>query len=386
MSNQQLAKYIASFNLFSIGLTTLPILTSLDIICAKINIIIFIIGIVKFRVHIKLKKTFVYYTLIATICLVSYHICFDTPIPAGYHPYPSSLYIQHLLGGCFYYYCGKLNLIKAQTLFKGAIYILIVGSLSVFIFLNSNTEFVYQYCSYTIMWVLPYTLLGVKKINLNTPTIWIIILGIIAILATGKRTPLLAPAIGGIITYIIWTKCSIQKNLKFLLSIIGVVLILYIVAHDKFMLQYERWNNELSNTEDASLGNGRSRIWGTLILDFSESTPKEQLYGQGFQATKTKTGNLWGMDIGAHNDFLDSLINYGYIGLAIHLTFSITMIIYSIYYVMRKKPQSYILPVLTTTWLISELISSNNTRLSSLLYTLLFFYLIGKLETQNSRL
>lgn len=386
MSNQQLARYITSFNLLSIGLTTFPILTSLDVICAKINIIIFIIGIVKFQIYKSIKKSFIYYALIATICLVAYHIYFDTPIPASYHPYPNSLFLQHLLGGCYYYFCGKLNLIKQQTLFKGAVYILIAGSLSVFIFLNSNTEFVYQYCSYTIMWALPYTLLKIKNISFNNPTIWTVILAIIAILATGKRTPLLAPAIGGIIAYLIWTKFSIKKNFKLLLSIAGSILILYIVAHDKFMLQYERWNSELSNTGDASLGNGRNRIWGTLLLDFSESSQKEQVYGQGFQATKTKTGDLWGMDIGAHNDFIDTLVNYGYIGLVIHLTFSLTMLIYSIYYILKKKPQSYILLILSTTWIITELISSNNTRISSLLYTLLFFYLIGSLETKNSRL
>lgn len=385
MTNQQLAKYIAYFNLLSISLTTLPILTSLDVICAKINIIIFIIGIIKLQLDYKrVNKSFIYYTLISFLCLVVYHIFFDLPIPANYHPYPSSLFMQHLFGGCFYYYCGKLGLIKTQTLFKGSVYIIIIGSISVFIFLNNNTEFVYQYCSYTIMWALPYTLLSTKKIRLNSSVFFVIMIAVIAILSTGKRTPLLAPIIGGIIAYLIWTKFSIKKNIKLLLSIFFFIIALYIVAHDKFMLQYDRWNSELSETENTSLGNGRNRIWGTLLLDFSESSFDEQLYGQGFQATKTKTGDLWGMDIGAHNDFIDSLVNYGYIGLAIHLTFSITMIVYSIYYTIRKKTQAYILVVLSITWVISELISSNNTRISSLLYTLLFFYLIGKLQTKNN--
>lgn len=333
------------------------------------------------------EKTFVLFSLILYLLVVIFHIIFDKPIPDTYNPYPTVYFVLHLVGGLLFYFIGKQRLINEDTLLKVAKCCLFVFSLSTILTSFLDSEFAYQTGSYTIMWLMPFCLLKIPKFSCINSVMLLLFFGALAILITGKRTPLLAPVLGGLLAYWMWTNFSIKSLVKFVITTMVILLLVYIIASDSINAQIQRWNDDIAITEEyGSYGNGRSSIWILLLNDFYESSRNEQIFGQGFQSTKTKTGVLWGADIGAHNDYIDTLVNYGYFGLTFHIVFSLGMLIYAIQAIRRHKEQSYILLMIVIMWIISELVSSNNVRLSSILYMMLYFYILGKHKSNKLKI
>lgn len=333
----------------------------------------------------KICLPFVYKAMVLMLLLVLFHVILDAPIPAQYNPYPTTYFLSHLIVGCIAFYIGMLSFELNNQLEKMALISLLFVSIFTIIYAKSDTELTYQMSSYTIMWLFPYCFLNRDNTLKVEYKKWgVLLFAIFAILVTGKRTPLLAPFIGGIFAFLAWKRFSIKSISKLILGSILLLGIAYILARDQIYYQIDRWDDDIMMAKSYdSYANGRSLIWMLLLENFNASSYAEKLLGLGFQSTKTLTGLLWGKDIGAHNDYIDSLVNYGYVGLSIHVCFSLSMLVYGAISIKKRTKESFLLLMLPIMWIITELVSSNNVRFSSALYMFLYFYLVG---TQQKKL
>lgn len=152
-----------------------------------------------------------------------------------------------------------------------------------------------------------------------------LIIPIVAILATTKRTAFLSVTIGlilGLIAEIYISgdiKQKWKKVVQFALVITAGYLLLYYMIN-KFNLDIlSRLNNLI---EDG--GSGRNEIWEKVLNEYNEGTLLNRLFGHGCMAvSKLK---LTGRAILAHDDFLEILYDYGIFGLALILIWTIQLI------------------------------------------------------------
>ena len=94
--------------------------------------------------------------------------------------------------------------------------------------------------------------------------------------------------------------------------------------------------NEMLNGDT----NGRSAIWENVLEAFNASTLSEKLIGHGYHAFRfykysgymyILNGNL------AHNDYLNTLYDYGIIGVTVYVSFLLSMIKELLLLIKRKR-------------------------------------------------
>lgn len=365
-------------------ISSLPVFNNYANRLTQIFLMLIVIGL-PLIVRRKNNLPYVYKALILMFLLVLCHIVFDKPIPSQYNPYPTTYYLSHLMVGGVAYFIGWSSLSIDEKMVKGALISLILVSIFTLTYAKIDAELTYQVNTYTIMWLIPYCFIPKQNVIKKRKWIWgILLFAIFAILVTGKRTPLMTPVIGGIIAYLAWRKFSIKSVGKLIIGGSLLLTIVCLLAWDKINYMTARWNEDIMMSKSyGDYGNGRSLIWALLIENFKALPTFEQFLGSGFQNTKTMTSILWGMDIGAHNDFIDSLVNYGYVGFIIHVCFSLGMLVYGIKSIKTGSKESFLLLMLPIMWIITEMVSSNNVRFSSALYMFLYFYLVGKQQKHS---
>ena len=91
--------------------------------------------------------------------------------------------------------------------------------------------------------------------------------------------------------------------------------------------------SRLSSISDDG-GSGRTRIWDLVYREFKNSPYSQRLFGHGFQAVYYKI-RPFGISRFAHNSFLETLYDYGYVGLAFIVMFVIRLI--AIFIKMSKR-------------------------------------------------
>lgn len=138
----------------------------------------------------------------------------------------------------------------------------------------------------------------------------LILLPITSFLVSGKSTCILSSIII-LIYYIYTTFTGIGLYKKFFLLMGGIILICFISLFFNFSDTFLNLQRDIN-----SGGNGRSDIALQVLYNFwNHSSLSEMLLGHGTNAV-AKTIN-----IGAHNDFLETLYNYGLIGIGFFFLF-----------------------------------------------------------------
>ena len=161
-----------------------------------------------------------------------------------------------------------------------------------------------------------------------------IVVGIIMLL-TLKRAALIAIVAGIFIYYIIKSnnnedKKTINKLLKFMIATIFVILLGSWII-DKLGLNILQRMTTIF--EDG--GSGRTRIWDVVISQFNNSTLIRKWIGNGFHAVFYRIRPL-GISRFAHNSFLETLYDYGYIGLLLLILLVMYIIINTGKLIRRK--------------------------------------------------
>ena len=150
-------------------------------------------------------------------------------------------------------------------------------------------------------------------------------------LMTSKRSCILVLAVGIMGYFLVKAKVQgrnvkaiVNRMAKYILAILVIFLAMYFVTKLMKLDIVERLNEMLNGDT-----NGRSAIWENVLEAFNASTLSEKLIGHGYHAFRfykysgymyILNGNL------AHNDYLNTLYDYGIIGVAVYASFLLSMI------------------------------------------------------------
>lgn len=163
-----------------------------------------------------------------------------------------------------------------------------------------------------IVTLLPFVLMAGKKLRLTG-----IFMALIAVVVSGKSSCVLACIL--IACYAIVCFRDVLKKRHTLLLGIAVVAALYGLFW-MIATKYLGGRNMMSVINELYIklntgGSGRTEIWRRVFELFRNSSAVELIVGRGFSAAGASLG------IGAHNDFMEILLDYGIVGLMLYLWF-----------------------------------------------------------------
>lgn len=224
--------------------------------------------------------------------------------------------------------------------------------------------------------MLPFLLLQ-KKDRLRTAVI--IICGLL-LLASSKRTGIIA-YVGGLCLYYLLNlnllgnpKRKIITFSKYLIS--GAVIVAAVLI-------YVNWTGSdvidrfISISEDG--GSNRDIIWETILNKFSSLSNSDKWFGRGFHSVSSDF-NIIGYQINAHNDFIEILYDFGYIGLFLLVLLYVLLIIFCIKMVVQKNPVAPALSCCVFSLLIFSLFSYGFVQSTTINFLCIF---IGYALAQN---
>lgn len=164
---------------------------------------------------------------------------------------------------------------------------------------------------YLCLTILPLVLCCIKHKKRYYP----IIISLLMISATTKRTGILAAVIGCVIFYLTDgnVKIPIKKRLEKIakITMVGTVLIaLLVVALEGMGIDVVSRFTELSSDG----GSGRNYIWEKVFNGFQSSDITRHFLGHGINSVFLSLKIYSDVSIKAHNDFLEVLYDYGYVG------------------------------------------------------------------------
>lgn len=126
-------------------------------------------------------------------------------------------------------------------------------------------------------------------------------------------------------------------------------------------------NNVISKVSSELLdGNGRYSIYSNAWGLFTNSSPLQMLFGNGFDAVVKQ------LNIGAHNDFLEILFDYGILGFVLYINLWMVLLRYTGHACYRQKNHVSYLSSMIIFFLGSMLSSMINTQVQMLL--LIYFW------------
>ena len=158
----------------------------------------------------------------------------------------------------------------------------------------------------------------------------------IVIAATTKRTGMLAASIGFAVFYLTdgKSKKPIKKRLERIvkITILGLIVIAFLVlVLSRFGIDVLGRFSELSSDG----GSGRNIVWAKVLASFSNSDLKRKIFGHGINSVFQTVTIYSDVRIKAHNDFIETLHDYGYFGLFLLIAF-IAMLFKEWYYQLES--------------------------------------------------
>ena len=142
------------------------------------------------------------------------------------------------------------------------------------------------------------------------------------IASTTKRTGMLAACFGFAIFYL--TDGNSEKSIKEKLEriikilILGAIIIAVMTATmSVFGIDILERFSELNSDG----GSGRNYIWAKVLESFSSSDSTRKIFGHGINSVFQSVTIYSDVRIKAHNDFIETLHDYGYFGLFLLVTF-----------------------------------------------------------------
>lgn len=159
----------------------------------------------------------------------------------------------------------------------------------------------------------------VKKANVlcNTTICWTIVKGIAIglCLLTAVRSALLALFILMVVDF--WRMKN--KNLQVALPLVGIVLFLYILFFTDILTKIPVVQKTLESLAAGSITNNRGRFAENLFNYFATVDTWKKLLGISIAKIREIMFAYENIAIHAHNDFINILIGYGYINLALYI-------------------------------------------------------------------
>ena len=186
----------------------------------------------------------------------------------------------------------------------------------------------------------PLLLLNKNKVSL----ICFLVVGYVVI-DSGKRGGLIALLVGLVLFYLV-IKQSISKTKNIRIILLLTLAILFIEAFlPENTIVTDMLDRLIHGSEDSDYSSGRVSIYTEVLNKYFNSDPVGLLFGHGLGSVDkiSKEG------LSAHNDFIEALFDFGFIGFVSYLMFYI-------YYLrqifLTSKKDKYVEAVLTYSFLI----------------------------------
>ena len=193
--------------------------------------------------------------------------------------------------------------------------------------------------------------------------------GTIGILASGARTFLIPLILILAVYYLYYIKSFSWKLLLFpIVFLLGIYVFLQSDMYTKFIFVIE--NTYTSNTWIGRFTSGRTRFWLIDFQAYAELPFINKLIGAGFDYVYNINESSIGMDIWAHNDFIDLLLSVGIIGLAFYI-FVLAACLKSVNRVISKR----ITRIISASYVLLPLLLNGFFIYQHYLYSSLFFIL-----------
>lgn len=163
--------------------------------------------------------------------------------------------------------------------------------------------------AYYMLTLLPLIILFIKKKNIY------FIMTFVCLILAAKRTGLITYCVA-ILYYYYSLQPKISNKIKVLFAFLISAGIVYIAASAVFPNQVERVFNRFSEIEEDG-GSGRDLIFERVCIAIFEGDTTELMIGHGYNTVvKSDVNNGYS----AHNDFLEVLYDFGFIGFILYMT------------------------------------------------------------------
>ena len=335
------------------------------------------------------KYNILTYSIVYVVIVWIYQLV-SPPTKKVFNPYTPMFYYLFLLIAPAFWILGykgynlfseinkKLILvIIVAALLCGYYKISAVGSMAAYIELGNNEDlvmFLYQVIPYLLLWVTAGYF--IYKRNMQ---IFIVALFILVILLSTKRGPLVAMAAGFVGIVVLERKMS-MKHIVWLL-IFAVVA--YLAMNTIFSSLWDGWlaRWEVAEGQD-NTSHGRSTIWKIFLNALSTQDITKTIIGNGYEVSHKLTFYKWGISIGAHNDFLDILYNFGLIGFIPFILMLISWTKYMFLAIRTNFKYTSMMIYLLACFVMGSFVSSNMTRYATVFFGVLFYYCAGLLTRE----
>lgn len=206
--------------------------------------------------------------------------------------------------------------------------------------------------SYFLITILPLAyLLESRKISNS-----ILFLAVVASVLSGKRTGAIACMIV-LVIYVISNHKSIQARILAFLKLLALVVCGYFVLSTLLGTRFDLLVDRLMALSDDG-GSGRDQVFALVLNDFYKSGFFQTVFGHGYNSVINSPSSL---GYSAHNEFLETLYDYGLIGILLYI--SIFIVLWRNYRKLKDKK-------IKTAYMMSILIFFINSMFShQILYT-----------------
>lgn len=326
------------------------------------------------------KTSIIKYSFLYVILVLIYQLL-TPPLSELYNPYEPVFYHVFITTGISFWIMGykgceimtdlTKRIIAAITIVALLYSFLIMFAYGGVASLSKNSEigvFLYQTVPYLLLWMCSVLFILNKPLRIS-----IIVLFAVVIMLSTKRGPLVTMIAGLIISLFINKKISVKAIVLFsLVAFVG-----YYIINIYFDTYLSDWLGRWSERDDVS--NGREEIWDLILKDISNQGLLATIFGNGYEASHKLTYRFLWDAIGAHNDFIDILYNFGIIGFLFFILLIVSCLRIIVIAIKVKSSYADMLAYLMVCFLFGSLVSSNMTRYATVYFGVFFYYMAGQI-------
>ncbi len=165
----------------------------------------------------------------------------------------------------------------------------------------------------------------------------------VIMIMTSKRSCIIVIAVGIITYYLIKAfvygnniRSVINKVAKYVIAVLLIFAVLYFVMLRFNPVIIERLNSMISGDT-----NGRDVLWESVINAYNSSPIDQKILGHGYHAFRLYNWGTLSQYLGgnlAHNDYLNTLYDYGIVGLTVYIIFLLCILKEFIWLFRTKNP------------------------------------------------
>jgi hypothetical protein len=146
-----------------------------------------------------------------------------------------------------------------------------------------------------------------------------------ALIATFRRSGILAAGVGLAIYLVLWGSRANAKRLRPVLLALGSIAVLAGALSGTPVARGLAARFEDLDISSGGTGSGRSTLWSIVLGHIEGREFGQQMFGEGPLAVGALTIKYFGAGIGSHNDWLDVLMAAGLVGASLQIWFFVNV-------------------------------------------------------------